>query len=114
MKIYKTKAYLRTWNILWIFFYVFKYFLKITLIHDTLFSIVLYVYTIILLKNNLYKIYENNFEQLKYVLMKHLWNQGLVNLDFDDNKIRFETNDYISSVIRQEDCQSGDHKNKIK
>ena len=29
-----------------------------------------------------------------------LWNQGLVNLGFDDNKTRFETNDYISSVIR--------------
>ena len=28
-----------------------------------------------------------------------LWNQGLVNLDFDDNKTRFKTNDYISSMI---------------
>ena len=43
-----------------------------------------------------------------------LWNQGLINFDFDDNKIRFETNDYISSVIRQEDFQSGNHKDKIK
>ena len=25
--------------------------------------------------------------------------QGLVNLGFDDNKIRFRTNNYISSVI---------------
>ena len=35
-----------------------------------------------------------------------LWNQGLVNLDFDDNKTRFRTNDHISSVIRQDDFQS--------
>ena len=40
--------------------------------------------------------------------------QGLVNLDFDDNKIRFETNDYASSVIRQEDFQSCNYKDKIK
>ena len=25
-----------------------------------------------------------------------MWNQGLVNLDFDDNKTKFRTNDYIS------------------
>ena len=31
----------------------------------------------------------------------------MVNLDFDDNKIRFRTNDHISSVIRQDDFQSG-------
>ena len=30
-------------------------------------------------------------------------NQGLVNLDFDDNKTRFRTNDHISSVIKQDD-----------
>ena len=41
-----------------------------------------------------------------------VWNQGLVNLDFDDNKTRFRTNDYISSVIRQDDFQSGNHKDK--
>ena len=41
-----------------------------------------------------------------------LWNQGLVNLDFDDNKTRFRTNDYISSVIKQDDFQSGNHKDK--
>ena len=41
-----------------------------------------------------------------------LLNQGLVNLDFDDNKTRFRTNDYISSVIRQDDFQSGNHKDK--
>ena len=41
-----------------------------------------------------------------------LWNQGLVNLDFDDNKTRFRTNDYISSVIRKDDFQSGNHKDK--
>ena len=39
-----------------------------------------------------------------------LWNQGLVNLDFDDNKTRFKTNDYILSVIRQDDFQSGNPK----
>ena len=41
-----------------------------------------------------------------------LWNQGLVNLSFDDNKTRFRTNDYISSVIRQDNFQSGNHKDK--
>ena len=41
-----------------------------------------------------------------------LWNQGLVNLGFDDNKIRFRINDYISSVIRKDDFQSGNHKDK--
>ena len=39
-----------------------------------------------------------------------MWNQGLVNLDFDDNKTRFRTNDHISSVIRQDDFQSGNPK----
>ena len=41
-----------------------------------------------------------------------LWNQSLINLNFNDNKIRFKTNDYILSVIRQDDFQSGNHKNK--
>ena len=41
-----------------------------------------------------------------------LWNQGLVNIDFDDNKTKFKTYDYISSVIRQDDFQSGNHKDK--
>ena len=41
-----------------------------------------------------------------------MWNQGLVNLNFDDNKTRFKTNAYISSVIRQDDFQSGNHKDK--
>ena len=36
----------------------------------------------------------------------------MVNLDFDDNKIRFRTNDYISNMIRQDDFQSGNHKDK--
>ena len=36
----------------------------------------------------------------------------MVNLDFDNNKIGFRTNDYISSVIRQDDFQSGNHKDK--
>ena len=36
----------------------------------------------------------------------------MVNLDFDDNKTRFGTNNYISSVIRQDDFQSGNHKDK--
>ena len=36
----------------------------------------------------------------------------MVNLDFDDNKTRFRANDYISSVIRQDDFQSGNHKDK--
>ena len=36
----------------------------------------------------------------------------MLNLDFDDNKTRFRTNDYISSVIRQDDFQSGNHKDK--
>ena len=41
-----------------------------------------------------------------------MWNQGLVNLNFDDNKIKFRTNDYISSVFRQDDFQSNNHKDK--
>ena len=36
----------------------------------------------------------------------------MVNLSFDDNKTRFRTNDYISSIIRQDDFQSGNHKDK--
>ena len=36
----------------------------------------------------------------------------MVNLDFDDNKTRFRTNDHISSVIMQDDFQSGNHKDK--
>ena len=39
-----------------------------------------------------------------------MWNQGLVNLDFDDNKTKFRINDYILSVIRQDDFQSGNPK----
>ena len=49
---------------------------------------------------------------LTYFLIQKLWNQDLVNLGFDDNKIRFKTNDYISSVIRQDDFQSGNYKDK--
>ena len=41
-----------------------------------------------------------------------LWNQGLVNVGFDDNKTRFRINDYISSVIRQDNFQSGNHEDK--
>ena len=37
----------------------------------------------------------------------------MVNLDFDDNKTRFRTNNYISSVIKQDDFQSGNHKDKL-
>ena len=36
----------------------------------------------------------------------------MVNLDFDDNKTRFKTNDHISSVIKQDDFQSDNHKDK--
>ena len=41
-----------------------------------------------------------------------MWNQGLINLNFDDNKTRFRTNDYISSVFRQDNLQNGNHKDK--
>ena len=41
-----------------------------------------------------------------------MWNQCLVNLGFDDNKTKFRTNDNISSVIRQDVFQSGNHKDK--
>ena len=44
----------------------------------------------------------------------YVWNQGLVNLGYDDRKTKSRTNDYISRVIRQEDFQSGNHKDKIK
>ena len=36
----------------------------------------------------------------------------MINLDFDDNKTRFRINDYISSVIMQDDFQSDNHKDK--
>ena len=36
----------------------------------------------------------------------------MVNLDFDDNKTRFRTNDHILSVNRQDDFQSGNHEDK--
>ena len=46
----------------------------------------------------------DSFKRVKYARYQfNAWNQGLVNLGFDDNKIRFRTNDYISSVIRQDD-----------
>ena len=48
----------------------------------------------------------------EHILRGRLWNQGLVNLGFDDNKTWFWTIDYISSVIRQDDFQSGNHKDK--
>ena len=46
------------------------------------------------------------------ICISHVWNQGLVHLGFDDNKIKFRTNDYISSVIKQDDFQSDNHKDK--
>ena len=55
------------------------------------------------------KIIYFNITLYSYMIM---WNQCLVNLDFDDNKTRFRTNDYISSVIRQDDFQSDNYKNK--
>ena len=42
-----------------------------------------------------------------------MWNQGLVDLGFDDNKIRLKTNDYISSMIRQDNFQSSNYKDKL-
>ena len=42
----------------------------------------------------------------------YLWNQNLVNLSFDDNKTKFKTNYYILSMFRQDDFQSGNHKDK--
>ena len=36
----------------------------------------------------------------------------MVNFDFDDNKTRFRTNDYISSMIRQDNFQSDKKKKK--
>ena len=47
-----------------------------------------------------------------FLLWNIVWNQGLVNIGFDNNKTRFITNDYISSVIRQDDFQNGNHKDK--
>ena len=38
----------------------------------------------------------------------------MANLGFDNNKTKSGTNDYISSVIRQEDFQSDNYKDKIK
>ena len=36
---------------------------------------------------------------LIWQIISYVWNQGLVNLDFDDNKTRFGTNDYILNMI---------------
>ena len=36
----------------------------------------------------------------------------MVNLDFDDNKKKFRTNDYVSNVIKKDDFESGNHKDK--
>ena len=41
-----------------------------------------------------------------------LWNQGLVNFSFNNNKTRFRSNNYISSVFSQDDFQSDNHKDK--
>ena len=41
-----------------------------------------------------------------------LWNQDLFNFDFDDNKIKFRINDYISSMIMQDNFQSDNYKDK--
>ena len=57
----------------------------------------------------------SHFHEVAHNLMvrrRNVWNQGLVNLSFDDNKTKFRINDYISSVIRQDDFQSGNHKDK--
>ena len=37
----------------------------------------------------------------------------MINLDFDDDKVRFRTNEYILSVIRQDEFQSGNYKDKL-
>ena len=50
--------------------------------------------------------------QWVFVLDVNVWNQSLINIDFDNNKIRFKTNNYISSVIRQDNFQSDNHKDK--
>ena len=52
----------------------------------------------------------NGIEVVNIYIYVCVSNQGLVNLDFDDNKTRFRTNDHISSVIRQDDFQSGNPK----
>ena len=36
----------------------------------------------------------------------------MVNLGFDDNKKKFRTNDYVSNVIKKDDFESGNHKDK--
>ena len=56
----------------------------------------------------IYRIYRRHIDE--YFKKQYLWNQGLANLDFDDNKTRFITNDYILSVIRQDDFQNGNPK----
>ena len=51
----------------------------------------------------LIKIVQNIVYFLIKLSQRLMRNQGLVNLDFDDNKTRFRTNDHILSVIRQDD-----------
>ena len=57
---------------------------------------------------------EEFFSNLGFVVVKkgEIVKHGLVNLGFDDNKRRFRTNYYISSVIMRDDFQSGNHKDK--
>ena len=47
------------------------------------------------------RIFLSLIDMLNFGLWK-VWNQCLVNHDFDDNKTRLKTNDHISSVIRQD------------
>ena len=63
--------------------------------------------------NNKCKVRKGRFScRHKSILL--LWNQGFVNISFDDNKTRFEIDDYISSMIRQKNFQNDNHKDKIK
>ena len=60
------------------------------------------------LLESLYETLIPNIEKMRW----YVSNQGLVNLGFDNNKTRFRTNDYILSVIMQDDFQSDNHKDK--
>ena len=60
------------------------------------------------LLESLYETLIPNIEKMRW----YVSNQGLINLGFDNNKTRFRTNDYILSVIMQDDFQSDNHKDK--
>ena len=73
----------------------------------------IYIYFNILFNHYTYSLlFRCYLNKLFFFAILIVWNQGLVNFGFNDNKTRFRTNNCISSVIRQDDFQSSNHKDK--